>query len=73
LHQLIKVIDNHLNEHFERHQQRQEKRNDEDYDDGVEEFLIDEVGLHKPIDEGYDLLILILILLFLRMTKTCIY
>lgn len=43
LQDLIKVIDNHLKDHFERHRLRQEKRNDEDYDDGVEEELIDEV------------------------------
>jgi len=42
LQDLIKVIDTHLKEHFERHRLRQEKRNDEDYDDGVEEELIDE-------------------------------
>jgi hypothetical protein len=63
------VIDNHLKEHFERHRQRQEKRNDEDYDDGVEELLIDEVSL----DEGYDLLILIFILLFILKDDEDVY
>ncbi len=52
---------------------RQEKRNDEDYEYGVEELLIDEVSLHQPIDEGYDLLILIFILLFIPKDDEDVY
>ncbi|RWS08235.1 importin-5-like protein [Dinothrombium tinctorium] len=39
---LVKVLDVHLKDHFSRSQQRSEKRKDEDYDEGVEETLVDE-------------------------------
>lgn len=40
---LVTILDKLLKEHFLRHVQRQEKRKDEDYDDIVEESLMDEV------------------------------
>ncbi|XP_059155323.1 importin-5-like [Physella acuta] len=39
---LVTILDKLLKEHFLRHVQRQEKRKDEDYDDIVEESLMDE-------------------------------
>lgn len=41
--ELMKLIQQHLEEHFIRSKERQEKRADEDYDDDVEETLNDEV------------------------------
>ncbi|XP_076311262.1 importin-5-like isoform X6 [Tachypleus tridentatus] len=40
--ELLKVLDKSLGDHFERARERQEKRKDEDYDELVEEELIDE-------------------------------
>ncbi|XP_076324305.1 importin-5-like isoform X2 [Tachypleus tridentatus] len=40
--ELLKVLDKSLKDHFERAQERQEKRKDEDYDEIVEEELLDE-------------------------------
>ncbi|XP_013772605.1 importin-5-like [Limulus polyphemus] len=40
--ELLKVLDKSLRDHFERARERQEKRKDEDYDELVEEELIDE-------------------------------
>jgi hypothetical protein len=39
---IIQVMDELLKDHFTRSQQRLEKRKDEDYDEGVEESLVDE-------------------------------
>ena len=39
---LIKIAISTLNEHFERQAERLKKRNDEDYDEGVEEQLVEE-------------------------------
>lgn len=39
---VIQILDKKLKEHFERAQERQEKRKDEDYDEMVEEALLDE-------------------------------
>ena len=39
---LIKIAISTLNEHFERQGERLKKRNDEDYDEGVEEQLVEE-------------------------------
>ena len=39
---LIKIAISTLNEHFERQSERLKKRNDEDYDEGVEEQLVEE-------------------------------
>ena len=41
---LVALIDKLLKQHFVRYTQRQEKRKDEDYDDVVEETLLEEVG-----------------------------
>lgn len=43
MQELIKLLDSFFVEHFERSLARQEKRNDEDYDDDLEETLLDEV------------------------------
>nr|CAG4651581.1 EOG090X00U8 [Triops cancriformis] len=40
--ELVKILDRLLKEHFERAQERQDKRKDEDYDEIVEEQLVDE-------------------------------
>ncbi|XP_071539871.1 importin-5 [Panulirus ornatus] len=40
--ELIRILDKSLKEHFERAVKRQEKRKDEDYDEVVEEQLLDE-------------------------------
>jgi len=40
--ELVKILDRLLKEHFQRATERQEKRKDEDYDDVVEEQLVDE-------------------------------
>uniref|UniRef100_T1J449 TOG domain-containing protein n=1 Tax=Strigamia maritima TaxID=126957 RepID=T1J449_STRMM len=42
LEELIRLLDKTLIEHFQRFDDRQEKRKDEDYDEGVEEVLLDE-------------------------------
>ena len=44
-----------LTEHFDRQAERNKKRSDEDYDDGVEEQLVDEddeVGLNESSFQG---------------------
>lgn len=43
LEELITIISNLLNTHFKRQEDRQEQRKDEDYDDVVEENLLNEV------------------------------
>lgn len=45
LNSLITVLDKFLKEHFERAEERQLKRKDEDYDELVEEELLEEVPL----------------------------
>ena len=40
--ELIKIVITTLKEHFERQGERNKKRSDEDYDEGVEEQLVDE-------------------------------
>ena len=40
--ELVKIMINTITEHFERQAERNKKRNDEDYDEGVEETLVDE-------------------------------
>ena len=40
--ELVKILDRLLTEHFKRSTERQEKRKDEDYDEVVEEQLVDE-------------------------------
>ena len=40
--ELIKIVVTTLKEHFERQGERNKKRSDEDYDEGVEEQLVDE-------------------------------
>nr|CAG4645347.1 EOG090X00U8 [Lynceus sp. MCZ IZ 141354] len=42
LAELVKILHRFLGEHFERSAERQEKRKDEDYDEGVEDQLVDE-------------------------------
>ncbi|KAG7160960.1 Importin-5-like 1 [Homarus americanus] len=42
INELIRIIDKSLKEHFERAVKRQEQRKDEDYDEVVEEQLLDE-------------------------------
>uniref|UniRef100_A0A1W7RAB9 Importin-5 n=1 Tax=Hadrurus spadix TaxID=141984 RepID=A0A1W7RAB9_9SCOR len=42
MNEVIRILDKKLKEHFERAQERQEKRKDEDYDEMVEEILLDE-------------------------------
>lgn len=42
LNQIRTILAQYLEEHFARAQERSEKRKDEDYDDGVEELLVDE-------------------------------
>ena len=44
---LVSLMDKLLKQHFMRHVERQEKRKDEDYDDIVEESLMDEVSKRK--------------------------
>ena len=41
--EVIRILKKILEEHFERQQKRQELRKDEDYDEVVEESLLDEV------------------------------
>ena len=49
LEAIVKVLDENLRDHFQRSQQRLEKRKDEDYDEGLEETLVDEVtNYDKP-------------------------
>ncbi|UYV65910.1 IPO5 [Cordylochernes scorpioides] len=42
INQILHILDKHLKNHFSRAAERQEKRKDEDYDDVVEESLLDE-------------------------------
>ena len=40
--ELVKIMVSTMTEHFERQAERNKKRGDEDYDEGVEEQLVDE-------------------------------
>lgn len=44
--QLLQFLDKMLNSHFEKAAGRQEQRRDEDYDEQVEETLVNEVAVN---------------------------